>query len=146
MRAFLLLCLLAPALLHAQGHTGETGGFYIAGDAFTLEQAAADALRERDSGLQAVIVIGAELGRLVRSRATPQVTAVAQRLQTAGIPIYACERDVRARQLSPTDLIGSVRVERGWTQVDASVGAGLPESPESGTPVERRLRRLCAEG
>jgi intracellular sulfur oxidation DsrE/DsrF family protein len=148
MRPLLLCLLLVPALLHAQSRGGEVGGVYVAGDGFTLEQAAEDALRERGTGRQAVAVIGPEVARLVAVKATPRTLDLAQKLQAAGIPVYACERDVRALGVFRADLVGGVRVERGWTRLEASEAAGERLAAKDGTPEGqlRRLRRLCAEG
>jgi intracellular sulfur oxidation DsrE/DsrF family protein len=144
-----LLCLLAPTLLHAQVK-GETGGVYIADDAISFEQAAAEALRDRASsppGPLAVLVSGSQLRRVTLTAASAESRGLADKLQAAGATVYVCERDVRAARLSPSDLLHGVRMERGWTKAEAQADVGPRMADDRSTPEAtlRRIRRICAE-
>jgi hypothetical protein len=148
-RIALLLCLLAPGALLAQ-LKGEAGGVYIAGEAFSFEQAAAEALRDRAASPvdpAAVLVLGGQMRRLTLKGTTPEQRSLAEKLQAAGAAVYVCERDLRAARLSPGELLPGVRIERGWTRAEAQAQVGSRKEPEKRTPegLLRRIRRLCAE-
>lgn len=144
----LMLCLLAPSLLHAQVK-GESGGVYVAGDGFDFEQAAADALRDRTAaaGRLFVVVLERDLFKLTKQRAVPETLSLMQSLASANVAVYVCEQDMRAQRLVHGDLLDRVRVERGWTKAEAQADVGDRKAPTDGTPEGqlRRIRRACDE-
>ncbi|OGA28448.1 MAG: hypothetical protein A3I01_01245 [Betaproteobacteria bacterium RIFCSPLOWO2_02_FULL_65_24] len=145
----MMLCLFAPGALLAQVK-GETGGVYVAGEGFSFEQAAADALRERASSPAdplAVLVLGGEVRRVTLKGTTPELRSLADKLQAAGATLYVCERDIRAARLNPAEFLPGVRIERGWTRAEAQANVGSRKEADSRAPeaMLRRIRRLCAE-
>jgi hypothetical protein len=129
---------------------GETGGVYIAGETFGFTQAAGDALRDRAQspvGEMSVVVLGRELPA-VTQQGPAESRALVERLQRAGIPVYVCARDMKARQLTGSDLLPNVRIERGWSQAESQADVGAREVPDDAPPESmlRRVRRLCSEG
>lgn len=149
-RFLLMLCVFATGLAQAQVK-GEAGGVYIAGEAFSLEQAAADALRDRSaspSDPMSVLVLRSEVRKLSTGGATSESRGLADKLQAARVPIYVCERDAKAAGLATPQLLPGVRVERGWTREEALANVGEREPDKRRTPeaMLRRIRRLCAEG
>lgn len=148
-RSVVMLCLLLSGPVLAQVK-GELGGVYVAGDAFSLEQVAADALRERASSPVdplAVLVLRSELRRLTRSGSTQESQTLVDRLQSARVAVFVCDRDARSAGLEAGAFLPGVRVERGWTREEAAADVGSRKADKSRTPELqlRRIRRLCAE-
>jgi hypothetical protein len=135
---------------HAQVR-GELGGVYVAGEGFDFEQAAADALRDRVATPSAerliLLVLGRDLPKVTRQRATPETPGMITKLAAANVAVFVCERDVRAQRVGPSELLAGVRIERGWTRAEAAANVGERQAAKDGTPELRlrRVRRLCAE-
>lgn len=139
-----LAALLAAGAVHAQIRS-QGGAVYIAGDRFSLEQAIADATLENvgpdGSTPFQIVAIGPESRKLTVKGTKRNVREAVRRIQGAGGTFYVCERDVKQAGFSQKDLLPGVRIERGWTQQEATQPAG--GDTLSVPPALKRIRQLC---
>lgn len=109
------LAALLAAVFATTGFAWAQGGVYVAGQGFSLEQAAEQALREQVGGAPFWIVAsGQEARRVVEGEGAHELLA---RVRERGGIVYACESDLPRAQ------------ERTLPQ-----GVGLVGQPEPATP------------
>jgi len=119
---------------------------FIAGDGFTLEQAVADAAAQHtDQDLPGykLLVVGSELPRVTRARATPDTSRLLDQVRRSSGVVYACARDVKAMGLGPADLLSGVRIVRGFDPD----GPRRVEGWEQKLPLapDRKMRAICTD-
>ena len=134
--------ILAVLALVAVAHAAPLGpNLYIAGDGFTLEQAAADAQREGASAYK-ILVTGGEAQRLIASQATRDTTELLRVARASGARLYVCAKDVKALGVTPRELVKGVTTVRGYVADPAR----LPdwERRASRAP-DRKSLAVCAE-
>jgi intracellular sulfur oxidation DsrE/DsrF family protein len=133
-----LVFLLFAAALHA-APLGPN--LYVAGDGFTLEQAAADAQRDGATAYK-ILVTGAEAQRLVAARATRDTTDLLRLARASGARVFVCAKDVKALGVTPHDLIKGVTTVRGYVAEPKQLSdweRRVPRAPD------RKSLAVCAE-
>lgn len=122
---------------------GASGGsVFVAGDAFSLEQAFADATLEKLGGAGSFTIVATqrEAAKLTEKGAKPNVKTAVRQFQQAGGRFYLCDRDLAAAKLAPKDVLPGVKVERALTkQEQQATGAVAAQDAEL-----RRVRRACS--
>ncbi|HET7364594.1 MAG TPA: hypothetical protein VFJ70_13590 [Burkholderiales bacterium] len=114
---------------------------YIAGDGFTLEQAAADAQREGATAYK-ILVTGAEARRLIAARATRETTDLLRLARASGARIFVCAKDVKALGVTPRDLVKGVTTVRGYVAETAHLSGWERRAPRA---PDRKSLAVCAE-
>jgi len=120
----------------AAGPRGQN--LFIAGDGFTLDQALADAQKERtpqDSPRYRILATGEEVRRLMGVGAAPDGYDVLARARKSGGTIFVCGKDLKALGLRPEDMIPGVVAVRGYLPYDSSKVEDwerrLPRAPDA---------------
>ena len=111
---------------------------FIAGDGFTLDQALADAQKERtpqDSPRYRILATGEEVRRLMGVGAAPDGHDLLVRARKSGGTFFVCSKDLKALGLRPGDMIPGVVAVRGYLPYDPSKiedwERGLPRAPDA---------------
>jgi hypothetical protein len=111
---------------------------FIAGDGFTLDQALADAQKERtpqDSPRYRILATGEQVRRLMGVGASPDGYDVLAKARQTGGTIFVCGKDLKALGLRPEDMIPGVVAVRGYLPYDASKiedwERKLPRAPDA---------------
>ncbi|MBV9361852.1 MAG: hypothetical protein JO292_10715 [Betaproteobacteria bacterium] len=121
-RAFILAAFLSFAGGAQAAPIGQN--LFIADDAFTIEQAVADAAAQRtpeDGPTWKLLVADREAGRLIAAHATSATIEVVRKARASGATIYVCAKDLKAINATPRDLILGVHAVRGYLTVDSQV-------------------------
>ncbi len=122
--AFSLLTL-ASAAMAAPAVAAPLGpNLFVADDAFTIEQAIADAAAQRtpqDGPTWKLLVVDSQARRLFSSSAMSATTDIVRKAQASGARIYVCARDLKAYGGTPRDLLPGVRAVRGYLTADSQV-------------------------
>ena len=109
---------------------------FIADNAFTIEQAVADAAAQRtpqDGPTWKLLVADAEAARLIAARATPATIEAVRKARASGATVYVCAKDLKAINATPRDLIAGVHAVRGYLTADSQVAdweRRLPWAPD----------------
>ena len=111
---------------------------FIAGDGFTLDQALADAQKERtpqDSPRYRILATGEEVRRLMGVGAAPDGHDLLVRARKSGGTFFVCGKDLKALGLRPEDMLPGVVAVRGYLPYDASKiedwERRLPRAPDA---------------
>ena len=97
---------------------------FIADNAFTIEQAIADAAAQRtpdDGPTWKLLVADREAARLIAAQATPATLEALGRARASGATVYVCAKDLKALNVTPRDLVQGVHAVRGYLTADARV-------------------------
>ena len=97
---------------------------FIADDAFTIEQAMADAAAQRtpqDGPTWKLLVVEHQVQRLLASSALSGTADLIRRAQSTGARVYVCARDLKALNATPRDVMQGVYVVRGYLTADEKV-------------------------
>ena len=97
---------------------------FIADNAFTIEQALADAAAQRtpdDGPRWKLLVADQEAARLIAAGATPATLEALRKARASGATVYVCSKDLKALNATPRDLIGGVHAVRGYLTADSQV-------------------------
>ena len=97
---------------------------FIADDAFTIEQAMADAAAQRtpqDGPTWKLLVVEHQVQRLLASSALSGSADLIRRAQSGGARVYVCARDLKALNATPRDVMQGVHVVRGYLAADEKV-------------------------
>ena len=97
---------------------------FIADNAFTIEQAVADAAAQRtpqDGPTWKLLVADSEAGRLIAARATAATIEAVRNARASGATVYVCAKDLKAINATPRDLIPGVHAVRGYLTADSQV-------------------------
>ena len=120
----------------AAGPRGQN--LFIAGDGFTLDQALADAQKERtpqDSPRYRILATGEEVRRLMGVGAAPDGYDLLVRARKSGGTFFVCSKDLKALGLRPEDMIPGVVAVRGYLPYDSSKiedwERKLPRAPDA---------------
>jgi len=133
---------LAALALAAAVHAAPLGpNLYIAGDGFTLEQAAADAQRDGATAYK-ILLTGAEAERLIAARATRETTDLLRLARASGARLYVCAKDVKALGVTPRELVKGVTTVRGYVADPARLADWERRSPRA---PDRKSLAVCAE-
>ena len=130
LQALVLALGLSSAL--AAGPRGQN--LFIAGDGFTIDQAIADAQKERtpqDSQRYRILVTGEQARRLMGVGASPDGYDVLVKARKSGGTLFVCGKDLKALGLRPEDMLPGVIAVRGY----------LPYDPSKVEDWERKLPR-----
>ncbi len=117
---------------------------FIADDAFTIEQAVADAETQRtpqDPPTWKLLVADKQAARLLASSATPATTEIIRKARASGATVFVCAKDLKALNATPRDLIAGVHAVRGYLTADSRVPdweRQLPWAPD------RKSLAVCA--
>ena len=117
--AFSLLTLASAATAAPLGPN-----LFVADDAFTIEQAVAEAAAQRtpqDGPTWKLLVVDSQVRRLVSSSAMSETIDVVRRAQTSGARVYVCARDMKMYGVKQHDLLPGVRAVRGYLKADSQV-------------------------
>jgi len=120
---FLTACL-APAAAAAGS------GLAIAGRGATLEQV----LSAPHPADYRLLIRSRELERIAAPEARDEVLDLLGRARRGGAVLFACEKDLRARHLRPTDLPPGV----------VALAASHVWESGASTPADRLLREICS--
>ena len=119
------LRILAFSLLTTTAVAAPMGpNLFIADNAFTIEQAVADAAAQRtpqDGPTWKLLVADAEAARLIASGASASTLSAIQKARASGATVYVCAKDLKAINATPRDLIPGVHAVRGYLTADAQV-------------------------
>jgi len=120
----------------AAGPRGQN--LFIAGDGFTLDQAIADAQKERtphDSPRYRILATGEEVRRLMGIGAAPDGHDLLVSARKSGGMFFVCSKDLKALGLRPGDMLPGVVAVRGYLPYDASKiedwERRLPRAPDA---------------
>lgn len=97
---------------------------FIADNAFTIEQAVADAAAQRtpqDGPTWKLLVADREAARLIAAQATPATREALGKARASGATVYVCAKDLKALNVTPRDLVQGVHAVRGYLTADARV-------------------------
>lgn len=97
---------------------------FIADNAFTIEQAVADAAAQRtsqDGPTWKLLVADSEAGRLIAARATAATIEAVRNARASGATVYVCAKDLKAINATPRDLIPGIHAVRGYLTADSQV-------------------------
>ena len=97
---------------------------FVADDAFTIEQAIADAAAQRtpqDGPTWKLLVVDSQARRLFSASAMSATTDVVRKAQASGARVYVCARDLKAYGGTPRDLLPGVHAVRGYLKADSQV-------------------------
>ena len=97
---------------------------FIADNAFTIEQAVADAAAQRtpqDGPTWKLLIADREASRLIAARATPATIEAVRKARASGATVYVCAKDLKAINATPRDLIAGVHAVRGYLTADSQV-------------------------
>jgi hypothetical protein len=122
-----------------------SGGGYVAGEGFTLEQAIGDARGEHGPDTQGqfwLLVKDGEIGKLSRAGSSAELSASLATLQQRGAVVYVCASELAAAQLRAADLLPGVQVSRGWSDAESGIDAGAAREKAELSPF-RAVDRLC---
>src|SRR6267142_5584159 len=117
---------------------------FIADDAFTIEQAMADAAAQRtpqDGPTWKLLVVEHQVQRLLASSALSGTADLIRRAQSGGARVYVCARDLKALNATPRDVMQGVHVVRGYLAAEEKVPdweRRLPWAPD------RKALAVCA--
>ena len=133
---------LAVLALITVAHAAPLGpNLYIAGDGFTLEQAAADAQRDGATAYK-ILVTGAEAQRLIAARASRDTTDLLRLARASGARVFVCARDVKALGITPRDLVKGVTTVRGYVAEPTHLPDWERRTPRA---PDRKSAAVCAE-
>jgi len=140
-----MLALALPLLLSAQVE----GGLYIAGDGFSLEQAATRGLAQNPNGQRFFVLVLPPTTRALTTTAPEALVALRNRVLAGNGVLLVCQRDIDSGAVDATSLIPGVVRVRGWPPPDSDA---LPqgeryypgENPASLPQANDALRRLRA--
>jgi hypothetical protein len=148
LRRLALVAFALPVLAAAQTE----GGVYIAGDGFTLEQAATRGLAQNPGGQRFfLLVLPPNTRALTMTAPEPQVALRNKVLAGNGV-LMVCQRDIDSGTIDPTNLPPGVIAVRGWPPPGSNElpdgqryfpnedPANLPRANEA----LRRLRSTCS--
>jgi hypothetical protein len=127
MKRFALLVLAACLSLPA---AAAASGLAIAGRGTTLEQVLA---APHPAGYR-LLIRGPELERVAAREAGHEVLELLERARRGGAVLFACEKDLRAQDLRPTDLPPGV----------VALAASHVWENGASTPADRQLREICS--
>jgi hypothetical protein len=137
-----------PGLAFAQAE----GGLYIAGNGFTLQQAAARGLAQNPGGQRFFLLVLPPHTRALAMTAPESLVAVRNQVMAGNGLLLVCQRDIDNGSIDPTNLLPGVIAVRGWPPPGSNalpVGeryypdedpANLPQA----TDALRRLRATCS--
>lgn len=97
---------------------------FIADNAFTIEQAVADAAAQRtpqDGPTWKLLVADRGAARLIASGASSSTLGVIQKARSSGATVYVCAKDLKALNATPRDLVPGVHAVRGYLTADSQV-------------------------
>jgi hypothetical protein len=147
-RRAVILALALPLLVSAQVE----GGLYIAGDGFSLEQAAERGLAQNPNGQRFFVLVLSPSTRALTATAPEALVAVRNRVRAGNGVLIVCQRDIDSGAVDASNLIPGVVAVRGWPPPGSDA---LPEGeryypgenpatlPQANDAL-RRLRATCS--
>lgn len=135
------------------GAQAEEGGLYIAGDGFSFERAASEALGANPAGQRFFLLSLPPETRALETTASGTPAAARDRVIAGGGVLYVCRRDVDTGKVNPAALVPGVIAVRGWPPPGSSAlpadARYFPGENPAVLPVSddalRRLRATCAD-
>jgi hypothetical protein len=137
-----------PCLALAQAE----GGLYIAGNGFTLQQAATRALAQNPGGQRFFLLVLPPHTRALAMTAPESLVAVRSQVLAGNGVLLVCQRDIDNGAVDPTNLLPGVIAVRGWPPPGSNAlppgekyypdedPANLPQATEA----LRRVRATCS--
>lgn len=148
--------LVIAAAVCAAGHAAaqpQEGGVYVAGDGFSFENAAAQALGANAPGQRFFLLVLPPQTRALEASATGRLSGVRERVTASGGVLMVCQRDVDGGKVNPAALVPGVVAVRGFPAAGSTAlppgeryfaGENRDVLPAS-TEGLRRLRTTCAD-
>jgi hypothetical protein len=141
----------AAALLPAAAAQTE-GGLYIAGDGFSFQVAAQQALAQNPTGRRFFLLALPPETTALQRNAPPAMRRLRERVSAANGVLLVCRRDIDNRRVDAALLAPEVVPVRGWPEAgQPSVPAGQryvagenPEHLPASNEALRRLRAACS--
>ncbi len=97
---------------------------FIADDAFSIEQAIADAAAQRtpqDGPTWKLLITDHQAQRVLAASAMSAAVDAVHSAQASGARVMVCAKDLKALNATPRDLLPGVRAVRGYLSADAQV-------------------------